>query len=568
MKEASALQLGNFQAPRVRVGELWSMFVGIQRLGTSAVDLAAMSLTINVLSLAVPLVTMQVYDRILPNQTLLTFRWLAIGALIALALEGLMKWLRSSVGSWITARFEHIMGQRALHAILATQSPDRKAVGDYLDTLGGIPTLSNQLINQFVQAMLDLPFAILFIVAIGWLNPWLAIVPLACLALYAGLIAYARTRYEREKLRQEDVTARRYNLIIHILQSLHLVKAQALEEPLLRQHESLQAETAQINLQAGFWSRLPQDFGPSVNQFATLCVIALGAPFVSAGELTLGALSACMMLTSRSMQPFQGLLNFWLRSTEAFVAYERLAELLALTAVRKQIVLPPLPREIEGSLSIRNLHFRYGPDQPYLFKGLNLEASDGTMLAISGRAGTGASTLLRLLGGFLPPEQGTIAIGNYNLAQWDLSDTRGRIEFVPASGTLFRGTILDNLTMFQPQQKLAALEAASLLDLDAPISLLPAGYETEIDANHFLPSGLVQRIVMARALVLRPRVLLLDDPTASLDTDTESTFTWLLSKLHGRCTIVLATNSPQLLARADMCLDLERGDLLVQRRDD
>lgn len=545
------------------------LFAGIPAIGGGMFDLALMSAAINLLSLAVPLATMQVYDRIIPNQTMPSFYWLATGALIALALEGLLRWLRSAASSWLAARFEHIVSCNAVRAILQTPMVGRRhAVGDHVDAMGGIAGLGYTLVGQLAQSLLDLPFALLFIVAIAYLAPSLAWIPIGFALAYGLFIAFARGYYHTAKLRQEETRTRRYNLVIHLMQSLHLIKAQALEEPLLRRHEKIQAETAVVNLDAGFWSRLPQDLGGSFNQLATLIVIALGATMVSSGQMTLGALSACMMLTGRSLTPIQGLLNFWLRSTEAFLAQERLEEILAAGRNGEKSELPPFPNDILGTLEVRDLHFRHAPDQPWLFQGLNLEVAGGTLLAISGPSGAGTTTLLRLLAGLYAPEKGTVAVGNCDLSQWDLSDMRGRIAYVPPNGTMFRGTILENLTMFQSELKLAALEAASLLGLDEVVSLLPSGYETEIDANSFLPKAIIQRIVIARALVVRPRVLILDDPTASMDADTEGVLIWLLKKLQGRCTVVLGTTAMHLSEMADMQLDLETGLIQVRMRDD
>jgi len=185
------------------------------------------------------------------------------------------------------------------------------------------------------------------------------------------------------------------------------------------------------------------------------------------------------------------------------------------------------------------------------------------MVGIHGASLAGTTTLLYLMMGILKPERGTVLIDGYNLSGWDFTDMKGRVEYIPQAASLFKGTLVDNITMFDPNRHAAALDAAGLVGLDELVSRLPMGYETPVSsqASGLLSSGLIQRVAFARALVVRPRILLLDKASAAMDRDSTRVFRWLLEQLKGRCTIVMVTNQHNLLGMADDVFELSAGRL-------
>ena len=546
----------------------WEVFALLPDARRNLIDLVTVSVTINLLSLAVPLVIMQVYDRIIPNTSLGTFWWLIVGCTLAIVMEATLRWARFVTSGRMTAQFDHLLGCEAVSKILGCRIEefDRNSVGESLDRLNAVSTLSGFYVGQILLALLDLPFALLYVLAIAYLGGWLVLIPLVLAIGYLLLVRQARSQYQKFYKDQVETNDRRYDFVIQVLRSLSLVKAQTFEEQMLRRYERLQAVTASNNFEAGFWGKLPGEAGIAVSQLAIFAMIAFGSGSVVEGVLTVGGLSACMMLAGRSLQPVQGAAQFWFRFSEAELARQRLDKINQLPQSLSSGA-PNFPREIRGSIELRHVFYRYFPDAPYVLKDVSLRIEVGKHVGLVAQNGSGTSTLLYLMMGLCKPESGTVLVGDYNLAEWNTSDMRGRIEYLPPHGALFRGTIIENITMFDPERHEAALEAAAVVGLDEPVALLPMGYETAVDnqASTIMPAGVVQRICFARALTTMPRVLLLDKTTAPLDQEGEKIFIWLLRKLKKRCTVVLVTSQPHFLREMDAVYEMHDGQLIEQK---
>lgn len=518
--------------------------------------------TIHCLSLAVPITLMQIYDRILPNEAGSTLFWLVFGAVIALLMDGLLRWARSVISAWNAARFDYLIGSNTVSRILSSRLEDfeKSGIGVHLDRLGSVAGLGSFYAGQLPMVLFDIPFAALFLVAIWYLGQSIVLFPLAMAGLYFFILYYVRKKYERAKLQQIATNDRRFNYIIETLSGLHLVKAQTLEEQMLRRYERLQESTGQANMEMTYWNTFPSNLAGAFSYLTMFGLIAVGSSAVIAGDLTFGGITACTMLAGRAMQPIQNAFGFWFRFADVKIASDRLRAIAELRPEMRADT-PPFPKNIEGSMRLEDLSFRFQPELPYIFHHAQLVIPPRSMTAIFGKSSVGTTTLMYLLMGTLKPESGQVRIDDYNLAEWDHTDPNGWLAYLPATGTLFKGSILDNIAMFSANRHMAALDAAAMLGLDEPIAALPMGYETQVDsqAANFFPSGLIQRICLARALVVRPRILLLDKTNASMDRESEEIFFWLIQHLKGRCTIVIATNHPTLLAMADRVYEIQEG---------
>lgn len=530
----------------------------------NTIDLFLASTTINILSLALPITLMQVYDRILPNQSMGTLYWLVIGCSVALFLEAMIRVSRSFISAWMAARFEHLVGCHALERLLKSRLEDfeKKGTGVHLDRLKAVTVLRGFYSGQVFQILLDLPFALLFIAAIWFLAKELALFTIAVICLFSLLVWFAKIGFEKSRKLQHEINNRRFSFIIELLGGIHSTKALALEEQMLRRYERLQKGTAEANIKASFWSMLPVNLATMFSNIAMFGVILLGGGLVLEGSLTIGGLAACTMLTGRAMQPVQSITGFWLRFSDAKIAR---SQLQAIEEMPSDMVsgLPLFPEEIEGRLDLRNISFRYREDTPYVLKDLSLQVPAGQMVGLTGSSSSGSTTLLYLLMGILKPEKGLVLFDNYNIHEWDRSKRTGELEYLPQVGDLFKGTILENIAMFDPVNFDVAMDAAAIVGLDDLAATLPMGYETPVDvqSKNLLPSGLIQRISIARALVVRPRILLLDKTNAAMDKETEKAFQWLLEHLKGTCTIILVSDQSHLLSLADITYELSDGTL-------
>jgi len=440
---------------------------------------------------------------------------------------------------------------------------ERFGLGVHLDRMNAVAALRGFYAGQVFQVLLDLPFALLFVIAVWYLGGIVVAVPLVMIGLYYVLVRVVKKNFKTARANQVTVNDRRFNYVIELLGGVHLLKSQAMEEQMLRRYERLQDSTATANMDVGYWSGLPGTIGTSFSLITMFGVIALGGGEVIAGQLTLGGLAACMLLAGRALSPIQSAAGFWVRFSNAEIARKRLAEIADITP-EVSPGTPHFPSDVDGWVRLNNVSFRYDEEQDFLADGLTLDIEPRQMIGIQGKSSSGTSTLTSLILGRTKPNSGHILIDDYDVNEWDVSNLTGRIEYVSQSGTLFKGSVLDNIAVFDPKLHEAALDAAGLLGLDDLVSVLPQGYETQVDtqAANFLPSGLIQRICIARALVVKPRIILFDKTDASMDHDSLERFSWLVRHLKGTCTIILVTNQNRLLKECDRVFELFYGKLV------
>lgn len=545
------------------------------RLSLRSADLLVATVLINMLSLALPLTMMQVYDRIIANRTVDTLVWLIVGCIVALLLEGALRIVRAFISAYMAARFEHTAGCQAVHKILNSRLDafDQDGPSTHLDRLNAVGALRGFYAGQAFQVLMDLPFALLFLIAVGYLGGIIVLVPVCVILAFLATAVFLNRRFKAAREQQIEANERRTGFVVEVLSRIHTLKAVSMEEQMLRRYEKLQASGAQSDMNVGLWTMLPANLGSMFSQAAFFGVICIGAGQVMNGTLTIGVLTACSLLSTRAMQPILSIAGFLLRFSEVRLAQGRFEKILQLEDEGTE-GLPTFPADVRGAIELRDVSFRPTPDLPDIFQEVSLTVPAGAMVAIHGANLRGTSTLLQLMLGLRRPSQGTVLIDGLNLSGWDYTSLRGRVGYIPQSAALFKGTILDNITMFDTDMRSAALDAAGLVGLDELVARLPMGYETPVtaQASSLLPGDVVHRVAIARTLVVRPRILLLDKIDTAMDRDSQTVFRWLLEHLKGKCTIVIVTDQPNLLELSDEAYELtgthlEPSEFLVLLRE-
>lgn len=520
------------------------------------------SLLVAGLALALPIALLQVYDRILPQAATGTLTALAIGVGVAVLLELALRVARTEVLSRLAAAAEAGAQTEAMNRIARTPASAFQAHGNgwYWERLAAIGTLREAWSSPALQAILDLPFAALYLIAVAYIAGPLALVPAG---LLIGMLVLGWAVGRRVRKRAEALAAaeeRRFNFLFDVLHGLPSLKMLGAEPLMERRHDRLQNNTAVLRRDLSTSMAAAQEGGLLFAHLATVLTAAWGCLLVLEGSLTVGGLSACVMLAGRSMQPLLGGIVVWVRWHTLSDARHRMAE-LALLPQDARPDLPPL-RVQDGALALRAV--RYGPllGGGHLFEGLSLDVAPGEFLGITGPNGSGRSSLLRLIAGEAQPESGAVLVDGQELALHDHPPARGGIALVPPDPVLLRGTLLENLTFGDASLEGSALQFAAALGLDNVAASLPGGWHTPVGTGGFpLPRGVVQRIAILRALALGPRILLLDDVTAALDAQGDAQLGRVLAGLRGRTTILLVSHRPSALSRADRVLRIAGGRL-------
>ena len=526
------------------------------------------SFILNLLSLALPLVLLQIYDRILPYEATDTLIVLVIG-LGVVVVDGLLRWGRTYISGWQAMRFEHIEACRAVDHMLAADLTvfARDAPGVHLDRVAGIDTLRDFYSGQALMALVDLPFVVLFIGLIWIIGGSLVAVPLILLSILM-LGAFTIGKRLRGWLeRRAQLDDRRFSFVIETLGGIHTVKGLAMETLMQRRYERLQESSAKTTYQTILHSHLAQALGGMASQITMVAMAAAGAASIINQGLSIGELAACTLLAGRSVQPVLRALGLWTQFQNIQVAGARIDEIYALPAETASTA--GVDVDIKGAIEFDKVSVRYDDDGPWLLDKVNLKVTPGEMIGITGDTGSGKSTLLLLIVALRTPTEGRVLIDGIEAARHDPRRLRQQVAYVPQTAVMLRGTIMDNLTMCRGGRFVgSALEAARLLGLDEVINRLPDGYNTVIGSGSGveLPGGVRQRISIARAFATEAPVILFNEATNGLDPHDEQILKEAFIRLRGAKTIILVSHRPSILKLADRVFYLTKGSLELQAR--
>lgn len=537
---------------------LWRHYLPLART-----DVLASSFLINILALALPMLTLQVYDRILPNNAVDTFRYLLFGLIAVMIAETFLKGIRSWLAGWSGAKYEHQAGVLAMNRLLCSELEAVEAMpaGIHLDRIAGVAAIRDFYASQASLAIVDIPFAALFLGLIAYIGGFIVLVPIAIL-LVAGWFGLWLGKGLREAIQKRGVwDDRRYNFVIETLGGIHTVKGVAMEALMQRRYERLMENSADAGHKVAMLSAASQSVGGIVSQLTLALVAGVGAYAVVQGWMSIGGLAACMLLAGRTVQPVMRALQLWTRYQSIIVAEEKIAELDDLPGEQR----PGKRTETLNHIELAGVNFRFNQNMPLVLNGLNVDLTVGETIGIQGDNGSGKTAFLHVLMGRLKPEAGKVYYNGVEAGEHAIEHIRGQVAYLPQRPVLMQGTVLENLTFFRPQEFTDdALEFAERLGLDEVFARMPEGYDTRVGeaAASSLPGGVAQRIVIARALALKPRFILFDEANSALDFKGETLLKSLLQDIQNDVGLVMVTYRPSLLSLAHRRFDLKAGQLI------
>lgn len=527
----------------------------------------AAALLYNILAFALPLAILQIMDRVVVNQSLGTLAFIVIGVLCGLLLEEFLRAVNGAVTGWLGARFEHAASVGALHHLLRVplRRLQMEEPGIHAERIAASAKVADFYSGHALLVLFDLPFVALFLFLTYVIGGWVVAVPIVLLLVFAVVIVrfgnWIRHLVEQRQLFDD----RRFNFLVEALSGIHTIKTMSMESQMERRYELLQASNAEMGERLAQGTSLGAAIGALFSQLMVVGVVFASVWAVLAGQMTPGGLSACMMLSVRSLQPLRRGLAIWLRYQAFLTARQRLQEIADMPAedAKKRPPMPPMQDQLE----LLDISLRYGKNAP-LFSGLSLSVKAGECVAIRGDSGSGKSSLLALLNGLDWPDSGEVRVDGTLLSAYDVESVHCQIGLLTQNGSLITGSILQNMTMFDSSLNAAALEMAKQLGLDRVVAGLKMGYETPLGESNAetLPAGIRQLISIVRVLIRNPSVILFDEANITLDMPGDQALRNYLEQCKGKCTMILVTHRPSLLNMADRVLYLEDGLLRTEPR--
>lgn len=524
------------------------------------------SLLLSLFALVMPLFTMNVYDRVVPNHALETLWALAIGVGLVLAFELAMRTLRGYFVDVAGRRIDVTVSATVFEKVLGIEMKARPAsVGGLSNQLHEFESVREFLTSATITTLIDLPFAAVFIAALFWVGGPLAWVPLLAVPLVIGVSLALQGPLSRAVRASSACAAQRQAALVETLVGLETIKTTGAEGAAQRNWEQVVGQMAKLGLRARLLSACVINVSLFAQQAATLVVVVIGVYLIADDRLTMGGLIACTILAGRALAPLSQVAGLTTRYHQARTALAGIDRLMALPVERppgKHFVhRPPLRGEIE----FRQVSFRYPGRDSAALDGVSFRIASGERVGLIGRIGSGKTTIEKLILGLYAPDAGTVLVDGAEVRQLDPAALRRDIGYVPQDVMLFSGTIRDNIVMGAPYaDDEAVLRAARLGGVSDFADRLPDGYDLRLgERGEGLSGGQRQAIAIARADLLQPPLLLLDEPSSAMDNRTEEQFKARLAPALGGRTLILVTHRGSLLSLVDRLIVMDQGRIVA-----
>ncbi|MEQ8510191.1 MAG: ATP-binding cassette domain-containing protein [Rhodospirillaceae bacterium] len=524
-------------------------------------EVLAVSLFVNLLAVAVPVFVLQVYDRVVFHAGMTTLQGLVIGMAVVIAFDFVLRQTRAKVMQNVALRLDVAVSRRLFEKIMALplRSLESRPASYWQLLFRDVEAVRSTLSGASAILCADLPFAILFLTVvflIAWPVAWvlvIAFIIFVVLAWRSGQIVAAAAEDEKTKILSRDA------LVSEMIMGRGTVKALAMSDHLRPMWEDRQADTIQQSIIRGTKTDSFVNAGHGLTMFTTVAMTTVGAVAIMNQELTIGGLIAANMLSGRLLGPLNQLVGAWRNYVSFGQSVDRLGSLFA-EADDKQHSSITMERP-KGRITLEDTSFRYGEQTPPVVDAIKLDINPGGVTAIMGANGSGKSTLLKLILGLYTPVTGRVLLDGADLKQFARKDLAGWIGYVPQECVLFNGTIRENIAQSHPHATDAEIIHASKLgQAHALVVDLPEGYGTAVgESGTLLSGGMRQRIAIARALVGDPPVIVMDEPSGSLDKDAEMNLRNTLAELGKNHTVIVVTHSPVLLQSCNNVVIMDHG---------
>ena len=529
-------------------------------------DVLWASLLINLFVLATPLFTMNVYDRVIPNNAQETLMVFTIGIVFVYVLDFFLKLTRGYLLELAGKKSDIIMSSIIFEKVLDLKMSEHPpSVGSFASNLKDFESVRSFFTTATMTAVIDLPFAIIFLAVIYYIGGNLVFVPMVTMFLILLYALIIRKPLQESIESSHEAGARKNAVLIETLQNIETVKSMRMNSKQQWNWEESTGEIAEKNLK----SRMLSSSIPSVTnlfiQLNTVFVVVFGVYLIQEFELTMGGLIAVVILTSRTVAPMGQAAGLISNYADAKTSYNVLNDIISKEAERpagKEFVERP---RFQGKIEFANVSFNYPGTEVPALSNVSFTINPGEKVAMIGRIGSGKSTIAKLMLKLYEPTSGKILIDDIDIAQIDPSDLRRFVSYVPQDINLFRGTIKENIVSSEQHPAVEeVINAAQVSGVEDFVKTHPLGFDMPIgERGAGLSGGQRQSVGVARALMQKSSIMIMDEPSNAMDQTSEAQLLSRLSKELQSQTVIIITQKLSLLAMTDRVIVMHNSKLLL-----
>jgi ATP-binding cassette subfamily C protein LapB len=528
---------------------------------------ALAAIFINLIAIASPIFTMNVYDRILPNKAISTLWVLSIGVGMAILFDLLLKTARAALidhaGRTADLRISYLLFEKVLNTSLSARPA---STGEYANRVTQYEFVREFFTSNTISTFIDTAFVLVFLLVIYVIAGWLAIVPAIAfvISIVVGLVAQRRIgKYVAASMNE---ASQRQSLLVESISTVETIKSLQAEPYLLRKWREHSKNAANTSERIKRISAATANIMQFVQQTVTVARIVCGAYAFSEGQVSTGAIIASVMLAGRAVAPLGQIAITLSRFRQAMLSLKVLNSIMSQPEDRPETV-GFVNRPIRtGAMTFKNVGFVYPGTDTEVLSGLNFSVKPGERIGVIGRIGSGKTTLGRLIGRLFLPTSGEFLIDGIDVRQYHPSEVRAAVGIVAQAGDLFSGTIKDNLLMARPEatddEIIAAARAAGV---DEFVSRHPRGYDMNVgERGTNLSGGQRQAVAIARLLLTRPKIVFLDEPSGSMDLASERQLIKQLKQAFDETTtLIISTHRYSMLEIVDRLIVVEQGRIVA-----
>jgi ATP-binding cassette, subfamily B, bacterial HlyB/CyaB len=525
-------------------------------------DVAIAAILLHLIGLSLPIFFQLVIDRVLVHQTYSTLYVLCIGIVIALAFEAVFGFLRQYLVLYATTKIDLRLAVRVFAHMMSLPVAffEQHVSGVLLQHMQQQRRIREFLTGRLFVTMLDATVLLVFLPVLLLYSVKLTLIMLAFCAAIALVMLALIGPFRERLLKLYQAEAERQGLLVESIHGMSTVKSLALEPRQRRAWEERVAAAAELQFRVGKISAIAQTGTQLLEKLMLVAIIAFGAADVFSGAMTVGALVAFQMLSGRVSGPLVQMVSLIHEFQETSLAVRMLGEVMN-RAPEPGALSRGLRPVLRGQIEFDGVTFAYGGGAERALDRVSFRVPEGGVVGVVGRSGSGKTTVARLIQGLHQAQEGAVRIDGYNVRELDVAHLRRSVGIVPQETFLFKGSVRDNIGIARPDAPLEEIvEAARLAGADDFIDRLPQGIHTPLDeGGSNLSGGQRQRLAIARALLLRPRVLIFDEATSSLDPESEAIVQKNLAGIAAGRTLVMITHRLSNLVGADAILVMDRG---------